>query len=102
MTGTKKDVVLTNGLKEKPHKVPIFGWHSHDGQPIQSLYVGHVDWSVDYSHGVRLMSQRIFVDNLPRRVTDVLMDRRLCPLLSREGPIDSAEVRKSAGWGQGR
>ena len=98
VTGIKKDVVLTNRLKEKPHKVAIYGWHYTDGRPIQSLYVGHVDWYVDYSHGVRLMSQRIIVDDQPLNVPDVLKDPRLCRLLSGEGPIDSSEVRKSANW----
>ena len=88
VAGIKKDIVLTNRLKEKPHKVAIYGWHESHSQPIQSLYVGHVDWYVDYSHGVRLMSQRIIVDNQPLKVSDVLKDSHLCPLLSTEGPID--------------
>lgn len=95
VAGIKKDVVLTNRLKEKPHKVAIYGWHSSDGRPIQPLYVGHADWYVDYSHGVRLMSQQIIVDGQSRKVSDVLKDPRLCPLLSREGPIDVAEVRQA-------
>ncbi len=100
VAGIKKDVVLTNRLKEKPHKVAIYGWHDSDGQPIQSVYVGHVDWYVDYSHGVRLMSQRVIVDGQPFNVTDVLKDSRLCRLLSNEGPIDAAEVRRTSGWGR--
>lgn len=100
VSGIKKDVVLTNRLKEKPHKVAIYGWHHPNGQPIQSLYVGHVDWYVDYSHGVRLMSQQIIVDDRPLKVADVLKDPRLCPLLSTEGPMDVAEVRQAAGWGR--
>ena len=88
VAGIKKDIVLTNRLKEKPHKVAIYGWHESHSQPIQSLYVGHVDWYVDYSHGVRLMSQRIIVDNQPLKVSDVLKDSHLCPLLRTEGPID--------------
>jgi hypothetical protein len=100
VAGIKKDVVLTNLLKEKPHKVAIYGWHESHGQPIQSLYVGHVDWYVDYSHGVRLMSQQIIVDNQRWRVSDVLNDSRLCTLLSTEGQIDVAAVRNTAGWGR--
>ena len=100
VAGIKKDVVLTNRLKEKPHKVAIYGWHESHSQPIQSLYVGHVDWYVDYSHGVRLMSQQIIVDNRLLKVSDVLKDSQLCPLLSTEGPIDVGEVRNAAGWGR--
>lgn len=100
LAGIKKDVVLTNRLKEKPHRVAIYGWHRLDGCPIQPLYVGHVDWYVDYSHGIRLMSQRIFVDGQPLKVRDVLKDPRLCSLLSHEGPIDVAQIRQAAAWGR--
>lgn len=98
VVGIKKDVVLSNRLREKPHKVAIYGWHNPDGRPIQSLYVGHVDWYVDYSHGIRLMSQRLDIDGEPRRVDDVLRDKQLCRLLSSEGPIDAPAVRKAAHW----
>lgn len=100
VAGIKKDVVLTNRLKEKPHKVAIYGWHYPDGRPIQSLYVGHVDWYVDYSHGVRLMSQQILVDGLTLKMADVLKDPRLCSLLSTEGTIDTIDVRQAAAWGK--
>lgn len=100
VAGIKKDVVLTNRLKEKPHKVAIYGWHKADGRPIQPVYVGHVDWHVDYSHGVRLMSQQLIVDDRPLKVADVLKDSRLCPLLSTEGPMDVAELRQAASWGR--
>ncbi|GDY10743.1 MAG: hypothetical protein DWI21_11740 [Planctomycetota bacterium] len=100
VAGIKKDVVLTNRLKEKPHKVAIYGWHESNGRPIQPVYVGHVDWYVDYSHGVRLMSQQMIVDDRPLKVADVLKDSRLCPLLSTEGPMDVAELRQAAGWGR--
>ncbi len=86
--GIKKDVVLTNRLTEKPHRVAIYGWHYPNGKPIQPLYVGHVDWYVDYSHGIRLMSQHMIVDGQPRRVEDVLKDKELSVLLSNEGPIE--------------
>jgi hypothetical protein len=86
--GIKKDVVLTNRLPEKPNRVAIYGWHYPSGKPIQPLYVGHVDWYVDYSHGIRLMSQQMIVDGQPRRVEDVLKDKELSVLLSNEGPIE--------------
>src|SRR4029453_5788167 len=85
VAGIKKDVVLTNPLSEKPHRVAIYGWHHPDGKPIQPLYVGHVDWYVDYSHGIRLVSQKMIVDGQPKTVSEVLKDQNLCCLLSREG-----------------
>ncbi|MCC6126988.1 MAG: hypothetical protein IT426_18675 [Pirellulales bacterium] len=98
VAGIKKDVVLTNRLKEKPHKVAIYGWHYPDGRPIQPLYVGHWDAYVDYSHGIRLIAEEMIIDGRTMRVSDVLKDERLCGLLSDEGPIDVPEVRKAAGW----
>lgn len=98
VAGIKKDVVLSNRLREKPHKVAIYGWHYPDGRPIQSLYVGHVDWYVDYSHGVRLMSDRMLVDGQPHRVTDILNHPQLHRLLSDEGPLDTSDIRRVADW----
>ena len=60
VAGIKKDVVLTNRLRERERRVAIYGWHKPDGKPIQPLYVGHSDSHVDYSHGIRLMSRRMY------------------------------------------
>ncbi|MBN1590343.1 MAG: hypothetical protein JW888_12580 [Pirellulales bacterium] len=98
VAGIKKDVVLTNRLKERPHKVAIYGWHYPGGQPIQPLYIGHGDRYVDYSHGVRLVANRVLVDGSPREISDVLAHQRLSRLLSNEGPIDMTAVRRAAGW----
>jgi hypothetical protein len=46
-----------------------------------------VDWYVDYSHGIRLVSPRMIVDGRPMQVQEVLKDKELCALLSNEGPI---------------
>lgn len=98
VAGIKKDIVLTNRLMEKPHKVAIYGWHYPNGKPIQPLYVGHWDRYVDYSHGVRLLAGDMIVDGQGLKVSDVLKDKQLWGLLSNEGPIDVKEVRGAAGW----
>ena len=98
VAGIKKDIVLTNRLTEKPHKVAIYGWHYPNGKPIQPLYVGHWDRYVDYSHGVRLLAGDMIVDGQGLKVSDVLKDKQLWGLLSNEGPIDVKEVRGAAGW----
>ncbi len=87
VAGDKKDVVLSNRLKERPHKVAIYGWHKLDGRPIQELYVGHAERYVDYSHGIRLVKRQVTVDGQPRDIGDVLKDAELSKLLSDEGPI---------------
>lgn len=96
--GIKKDIVITNRLTEKTHRVAIYGWHYPDGRVIQPLYVGHVDWYVDYSHGLRLMSNRMLIDGEAWNVRDVLTSEEYCGLLSREGTIDAAHLWGASQW----
>jgi len=86
VSGIKKDIVWTNRLKDKRHKVAIFGWHYPDGRSIQSLYVGHWDRYVDYSHGFRLPAGKMIVDGHELNVVDVLKNEQLCGLISRGAP----------------
>jgi hypothetical protein len=87
VAGIKKDVVVTNRLGEKPNRVAIYGWHKLDGSPIQPLTIVHVNWYVDYSHGIRLMKRAVILDGKPRDVRAVLHAAELNGLLSDEGPI---------------
>ncbi|HET6425080.1 MAG TPA: hypothetical protein VFG20_15445 [Planctomycetaceae bacterium] len=98
IVGIKKDVVISNRLREKPHKVAIYGWHYPHGQPIQSLYVGHVDWYVDYSHGVRLIADEMLIEGEARRVADVLKHPQQHVFLSDEGPLDVDDIIRAAQW----
>lgn len=86
IAGIKKDVVISAALikNNKPNRVAIYGWHKLDGKPIQPLYTGHVDWYVDYSHGIRLVWQTIFVDGKPINYTKVLNNPLLAPLICDE------------------
>jgi hypothetical protein len=85
--GTKKDLVLSNRLEEKPNRVAIYGWHKLDGKPIQPLNVAHVDWYVDYSHGVRLIKRQVDIDGKPNDLRTALISEKWSPLLSDEGPL---------------
>jgi hypothetical protein len=87
VAGNKKDVVITNRLDEKPHRIAIYGWHKRDGQAIQPLYIGHVDWYVDYSHGIRLIKRAVTVDGRVRDAHLVAHDPDLASLFSDEGPL---------------
>ena len=87
-SGDKKDLVLTARLWQLPGRVAIYGWHRAAGLPIQPLSTVHGARYADYSHGVRLVSPTVYVSGEgPRRIEDVLADRRLAPLLSAEGPL---------------
>lgn len=90
IAGIKKDVVITGNIPRdpKPSRVAIYGWHKTDGRAIQPLYTGHVDWYVDYSHGIRLAHRTIYVDNKPMDYVDVLKDKTLKSLLCDEDDCD--------------
>ena len=88
--GHKKDLVLSARLWQQPGRVAIYGWQRADGTPIQPLSTVHGAQYADYSHGVRLVSQTVFVDGRPASIFDVLADAQLGPLLSDEGPLPSA------------
>ncbi len=81
IAGHKKDVVLSPRLLrlEKKDRVAIYGWHKPDGKPIQPLYLGHVAWYTDYSHGIRLLYNRFEVNGRYYTLQELLAD----PVLSR-------------------
>lgn len=90
IAGIKKDIVLTNRLKEKPNRVAIYGWHKRDGQPIQPLTIVHKDTYVDYSHGTRLVLRTGLLNGKPCDLPTLLHDPALCKLLSDEGPVEGS------------
>jgi hypothetical protein len=87
LAGHKKDIVLTVRLEERDDRVAIYGWHKKDGTPIQPLSCKHSCRYADYSHGVRLVDERMTIAGRPHRVSDVLADPDLSTLLSDEGPL---------------
>lgn len=86
IAGIKKDIVLSGKLLRdpRPGREAIYGWHTRDGKPIQPLYTGHVNWWVDYSHGIRLVYRTIWVKGRPMDYTEVLGSPRLQRLLCDE------------------
>lgn len=89
ISGIKKDVVISSSLNQHPklNRVAIYGWHKLDGKPIQQLYTGHVNWYVDYSHGIRLISRKILVDGNILDYKVVLGDSVLKKLISDEEEV---------------
>ena len=95
IAGIKKDVILSNRIAKQPNKVVIYGWHKPDGNPIQPVYSGHIDWYVDYSHGIRLVNNQVLVDGKPVLLTDVLKDSVLYKIFSDEDtPMEQAVYGK--------
>lgn len=92
VSGHKKDLVLTNRLFVKPDRVAIYGWHQRNGEPIQPLSTIHGVRYADYSHGLRLIDQRIYVGQTQRSIFDVLEDPLCAPLITDEGCILQAQT----------
>lgn len=89
IAGIKKDVVLSGKVSgDKSNREAIYGWHKPDGKPIQPLYTGHINWWVDYSHGIRLIYRTIYVNRKPMDYIDVLKDKVLKTLLCDEEDCD--------------
>ncbi|MES2419200.1 MAG: hypothetical protein V4541_13515 [Bacteroidota bacterium] len=86
--GHKKDVVISNKIySESTPKVVIYGWHKLDGKAIQPLYGKHTNTWADYSHGIRLVWQKIIVNGKQTTLKKVLAHPVLAQLLSDEGII---------------
>lgn len=94
VSGHKKDVVISNRLKRTAGRIAIYGWHRADGTPIQPLSTVHGAGYADYSHGIRLVSEKVLIDGKLHSVFDVLKDPELAPLLSDEGPITGFDFRQ--------
>jgi hypothetical protein len=84
VAGHKKDVVICHDLSTAPGKVAIYGWHRTNGQPIQPLYLGHAQTWVDYSHGIRLVSNRVLINGQTNSLARVLEDPELAPSVTDE------------------
>lgn len=85
IAGIKKDVVSSGKITGR--NVVIYGWHQLNGKPIQPLYGGHINWYVDYSHGIRLVSRIIKVNGRKMDYMEVLSHPVYRKLLSDEDNI---------------
>ncbi len=92
VAGNKKDVVISNMIFNSKNqlRVAIYGWHKPDGKAIQPLYNGHTTDHVDYSHGIRLIQNKLWVNGKKSTVRAVLESETFHPLLSDEGRIMKA------------
>jgi hypothetical protein len=97
ISGHKKDIVITNRLKDLPDRVAIYGWHRSDGKPVQRLNLDHGRGYADYSHGVRLISRHAVLDGFGVDLADLIQDPKLNHLISYEGPLNANiyEIPKS-------
>lgn len=87
VAGHKKTVIMTNRLNDHPGRIAIFGWFRRDGKAIQPLSTVHGAGYADYSHGIRLVSETVWIAGQPRSIYDVMEDRSIAGIVSREGGI---------------
>lgn len=100
VAGTKKDIVISSKLDDprRTHHVTIYGWHKLDSLPIQPETNIHIDIYVDYSHGVRLVSNRVIIDGNDYNYREILRDSVLHKLLSNESkPLESTAYKLKSG-----
>lgn len=93
ISGDKKDTVLTNQYAQYPTSVAEYGWHQSNGEPIQPLYMGHsADWA-DYSMGIRMVQNKVWVDGTTvSTLQEVLANEELAGILSAEGVMTSLTI----------
>lgn len=92
VAGNKKDVVISNMIFNSKNqlRVAIYGWHKPDGKAIQPLHNGHTTDHVDYSHGIRLIQNKLWINGKQSTLRAILESQSLHPLLSDEGVIRKA------------
>lgn len=86
ISGLKKDVILTYKIMDPARRnhVTIYGWHYPDGSHIQPSNNIHVNFYVDYSHGIRLLARCCKIDGKEYDIKSVLEDPKLYRILSDE------------------
>lgn len=90
IAGDKKDVIISKRIYNDTSSfhVVIYGWHKLNGKPIQPLYARHLNTWADYSHGIRLIQNKIWVNGKKTTIKKVLRSKQLNILLSDEGEIE--------------
>lgn len=89
LAGHKKDIVLSTRIERQPGKVPIYGWHLRQGEPIQPLSLVHRESYEDYSHGLRLIGSVGCLNGKPVEVEELFKDSAWEASLSSESGIGS-------------
>jgi hypothetical protein len=87
VSGHKKDVVITSRLGQRQDKIAIYGWHQCAGAPIQPLSTVHDSCYADYSHGIRLVSDTVWIKGKFQSIYEVLEDPKRAKVLSTEGMV---------------
>lgn len=96
VAGHKKDVILANGLVTQPDRVALYGLHVDETTKIQPMSLANPKSYVDYSHGVRLISNRIQINGVYYSLREVLVHPTLSQLVSPKGPLKISRIPLTA------
>jgi hypothetical protein len=88
VAGHRKDVVITNRLKQRGERVAIYGWHYAVDAPIQPLSTVHSKDYEDYSHGLRLVYPVAEVNGESVELKTLINQPEWNSVFTREGTID--------------
>lgn len=74
--GNKKDIIISNKIYgETTPRVVIYGWHKLDKNAIQPVYNKHANTWADYSHGIRLVQNEIYVNGKKTTIKKILANK---------------------------
>ncbi|MBQ48906.1 MAG: hypothetical protein CMP10_16070 [Zetaproteobacteria bacterium] len=96
IAGHKKDVVISKVLGKRNNRIAIYGWHRLSGEPIQPLSTAHHSAYADYSHGIRLVSNKVKINGKLYYFKDVLKSPQIAGLFSSEGPLNINKLMRKA------
>lgn len=85
LCGHKKNVVLSPRLISRPKQVAIYGWHQANGKPIQPVSLIHENTYSDYAHGIRLVSNKCFINDDEYHLHELFEHEKFHKLVSSEG-----------------
>lgn len=86
--GHKKDIIISNKIYgETSPRVVIYGWHKSNYKAIQPVYNKHSNTWVDYSHGVRLIQNYVYLNTKKTTLKKILKEPNLNGYFSDEGVI---------------
>ena len=84
--GQKKSIILTKKLFKQPDRIAIYGWSGLHNKNIQPVSLVHKAEYVDYSHGLRLVSNKALFNGKWVNLQSI-MKSNYAEMISDEGPL---------------
>lgn len=86
--GHMKNVTVSERMADhKGIDLSFYGWYDEVGEAIQGDSMSHGAGYCDYSHGVRVVLNRVAIGDALLTLEEALSQPEFCPLLTRKGPF---------------